>query len=315
MTRIDQFESVFKSADKPVFRYESFSVGSHMVLTDLDDEAAESFAVLAGKYAGAGGSREISTQRVIKGADFSTIEECLELIAVGKPDLICTYRGLHSDCWRWGQSLGSYVEVLTQTVSVPVLVFPHPAAAETLSAAIAGCENPLRSSIGKAERFEPRTLPGDHPGEAGCRHVMAMTDHLAGDSRLVNAALFFTPSQGTLHLTNLEDQQVFERYMEAIDKIPSIDSAAARDSVLAQILKEARDYIQSCRTVVEEQGLDVEIQETVDLGLHVADYKRLAAARDVDLLVMNTKDSGQLAMHGLAYELAVELNDIPLLLL
>lgn len=286
MTRIDQFESVFKSADKPVFRYEPFSVGSPMVLTDLDDEAAESFAVLAGKYAGAGGSREISAQRVIKGADFSTIEECLELIAVGKPDLICTYRGLHSDCWRWGQSLGSYVEVLTQTVSVPVLVFPHPAAAETLSVA-----------------------------EAGCRHVMAMTDHLAGDSRLVNAALFFTPAQGTLHLTNLEDQQVFERYMEAIDKIPSIDSAAARDSVLAQILKEARDYIQSCRTVVGEQGLDVEIQETVELGLHVADYKRLAAARDVDLLVMNTKDSGQLAMHGLAYELAVELNDIPLLLL
>ena len=286
MTRIDQFESVFKSADKPLFLYEPFSVGSPMVLTDLDDEAAESFAVLAGKYAGAGGSREISAQRVIKGADFSTIEECLELIAVGKPDLICTYRGLHSDCWRWGQSLGSYVEVLTQTVSVPVLVFPHPAAAETLSVA-----------------------------EAGCRHVMAMTDHLAGDSRLVNAALFFTPAQGTLHLTNLEDQQVFERYMEAIDKIPSIDSAAARDSVLAQILKEARDYIQSCRTVVGEQGLDVEIQETVELGLHVADYKRLAAARDVDLLVMNTKDSGQLAMHGLAYELAVELNDIPLLLL
>ncbi len=286
MTRIDQFESVFKSADKPVFRYEPFSVGSPMVLTDLDDEAAESFAVLAGKYAGAGGSREISAQRVIKGADFSTIEECLELIAVGKPDLICTYRGLHSDCWRWGQSLGSYVEVLTQTVSVPVLVFPHPAAAETLSAA-----------------------------EAGCRHVMAMTDHLAGESCLVNAALFFTPAQGTLHLTNLEDQQVFERYMEAIDKIPSIDSAAARDSVLAQILKEARDYIQSCRTVLEEQELDVEIQETVELGLHVADYKRLAAARDVDLLVMNTKDSGQLAMHGLAYELAVELNDIPLLLL
>ena len=286
MTRIDQFESVFKSADKPVFRYEPFSVGSPMVLTDLDAEAAESFAVLAGKYVGAGGSREISAQRVIKGADFSTVEECLELIAVGKPDLICTYRGLHSDCWRWGQSLGSYVEVLTQTVSVPVLVFPHPAAAETISAA-----------------------------EAGCRHVMAMTDHLAGDICLVNAALFFTPAQGTLHLTNLEDQQVFERYMEAIDKIPSIDSAAARDSVLAQILKEARDYIQSCRTVVEEQELDVEIQETVELGLHVADYKRLAAARDVDLLVMNTKDSGQLAMHGLAYELAVELNDIPLLLL
>ncbi len=286
MTRIDQFESVFKSADKPLFRYEPFSVDSPMVLTDLDDEAAESFAVLAGKYAGAGGSQEISAQRVIRGSDFTSIEDCLDLIAGEKPDLIYTYRGLHSDCWRWGHSLGSYVEVLTQTVSVPVLVFPHPAAAEALPAA-----------------------------EAGCRHVMAMTDHLAGDSGLVNAALFFTPAQGTLHLANLEDQQVFERYMEAIDKIPSIDSAAAQDSVLAQILKEPRDYIQSCRTVVAEQGLDVEIQETVELGLHVADYKRLAAAKDVDLLVMNTKDSGQLAMHGLAYELAVELNEIPLLLL
>jgi len=286
MTRIDQFESVFKSADKPLFRYEPFSIGSLMVLTDLDDEAAESFAAFVGRYTGGGGLPEISSRRVIKGTDFTTIKECLDLIAGEKPDLICTYRGLHSDCWRWGQSLGSYVEVLTQTVSLPVLVFPHPAVAETISAA-----------------------------EAGCRHVMAMTDHLAGDSRLVNAALFFTPSQGTLHLTNLEDQQVFERYMEAIDKIPSIDSAAARESVLAQILKEARDYIQSCRTVVEEQELDVEIEETVGLGLHVADYKRLAAARDVDLLVMNTRDSGQLAMHGLAYELAVELDDIPLLLL
>ena len=66
MTRIDQFESVFKSADKPVFRYEPFSVGSPMVLTDLDDEAAESFAVLSGKYTGAGGSREVSDQRVIR---------------------------------------------------------------------------------------------------------------------------------------------------------------------------------------------------------------------------------------------------------
>ena len=35
----------------------------------------------------------------------------------------------------------------------------------------------------------------------------------------------------------------------------------------------------------------------------------------VDLLVMNTKDEDQLAMHGLAYPLAVELRQIPLLML
>lgn len=286
MTKIDQFESVFKSADKPVFHYEPFSVGSSLVLTDFDDEAADNFAALAGKYSGAVSEREAPVQRVIKGADFNTIEECIELIDGAEPGLICTYRGLHSDCWRWGHSLGSYLEVMTQTVNVPVLVFPHPRATEAISAA-----------------------------DARCRKVMAMTDHLAGDSRLVNAALFFTPPNGVLHLTNLEDQQVFERYMGAISKIPSIDSEDARESVLAQVLKEARDYIQSCRMKLAERGVEVEIHETVELGRHVEDYKRLVSAMDVDLLVMNTRDAGQLAMHGLAYELAVELNDIPLLLL
>ena len=299
MTRIDQFESVFKSAHKPVFSHDPFLVGSPLVLTDLSEEAADSFAVLSGKYLGSRGGQvehgpeadpagkaEAPFQRVIKGADFNTIEDCLELIEGESPDLICTYRGLHSDCRRWGHSLGSYVEVLTQTVNVPVLVFPHPSAEEAIPAV-----------------------------EASCQHVMAMTDHLAGDSRLVNAALFFTPAEGTLHLTNLEDQQIFERYMEAIAKIPSIDSDTARESVLAQILKEGRDYIQSCRAVLAEQGLEVRIEETVELGLHIEDYKRLASSTQVDLLVMNTRDSGQLAMHGLAYELAVELNDIPLLLL
>ena len=34
-----------------------------------------------------------------------------------------------------------------------------------------------------------------------------------------------------------------------------------------------------------------------------------------DLLVMNTKDDEQMAMHGLAYPLAIEVRSIPLLLL
>ena len=286
MTRIDQFESVFKSADKPVFRYDPFAVNSALALTDLDGDSAEGFCALVRKYLAAPGEERMPSLQVVTGGDFESIEACIEIINRAKPDLICTYRGLHSDCWRWGHSLGSYVEVLTQTVNVPVLVFPHPGSAEALSA----------------------------DGE-DCAQVMAMTDHLAGDSRLVNAGLFFTPTGGTLHLSNIEDRQVFERYMAAIEKIPSVDSSEVRANLLSRILKEARDYIQSCRGVVAEQGLGVEIIETVDLGMHVGDYRQLVAASQVDLLVMNTREADQLAMHGLAYTLAVELNDIPLLLL
>ena len=286
MTRIDQFESVFKSADKPVFRYEPFAVGSALALTDLDGDGAESFSALVRKYLDASGEEGMPPLQVVRGDEFGSIEECLKIIDRDKPELICTYRGLHSDCWRWGHSLGSYVEVLTQTVNIPVLVFPHPGSAAALSA-----------------------------DEDDCSRVMAMTDHLAGDSRLVNAALFFTPASGTLHLSNIEDEQVFERYMAAIEKIPSVDSAAVRENLLFRILKEARDYIQSCRAVVAEQGLEVEIIEAVDLGMHVEDYRQLVVAGEIDLLVMNTREVDQLAMHGLAYTLAVELSDIPLLLL
>ena len=286
MTRIDQFESVFKSADKPVFRYEPFAVGSALALTDLDGDGAESFSALVRKYLDASGEEGMPPLQVVRGDEFGSIEECLKIIDRDKPELICTYRGLHSDCWRWGHSLGSYVEVLTQTVNIPVLVFPHPGSAAALSA-----------------------------DEDDCSRVMAMTDHLAGDSRLVNAALFFTPASGTLHLSNIEDEQVFERYMAAIEKIPSVDSAAVRENLLFRILKEARDYIQSCRAVVAEHGLEVEIIEAVDLGMHVEDYRQLVVAGEIDLLVMNTREVDQLAMHGLAYTLAVELSDIPLLLL
>ena len=212
MTRIDQFESVFKSADKPVFRYEPFAVGSALALTDLDGDGAESFSALVRKYLDASGEEGMPPLQVVRGDEFGSIEECLKIIDRDKPELICTDRGLHSDCWRWGHSLGSYVEVLTQTVNIPVLVFPHPGSAAALSA-----------------------------DEDDCSRVMAMTDHLAGDSRLVNAALFFTPASGTLHLSNIEDEQVFERYMAAIEKIPSVDSAAVRENLLFRILKEAED--------------------------------------------------------------------------
>jgi len=51
------------------------------------------------------------------------------------------------------------------------------------------------------------------------------------------------------------------------------------------------------------------------MGHRLQDYKRLVTEHDVDLLVMNTKDHEQLAMHGVAYPLTVELRDTPLLLL
>ena len=51
------------------------------------------------------------------------------------------------------------------------------------------------------------------------------------------------------------------------------------------------------------------------MGHHVREYRRLIDDNQVDLLVANTKDDDQLAMHGMAYSLSVELVDVPMLLL
>ena len=51
------------------------------------------------------------------------------------------------------------------------------------------------------------------------------------------------------------------------------------------------------------------------MGRRLVEYSRLIDEHEIDLLLMRTKDEDQLAMHGLAYPLAVELRKIPLLML
>ena len=84
---------------------------------------------------------------------------------------------------------------------------------------------------------------------------------------------------------------------------------------MERLLTEPEDYIQSCRTVLEKEGLDLDVVSIVRLGQHIREYQTLIEEHLVDLLVFNTKDEGQLAMHGLGYPLAIELRQIPLLML
>ena len=144
---------------------------------------------------------------------------------------------------------------------------------------------------------------------------MAVTDHLEKDHRLVNYAASLVLRGGTLYLAHVECRQTFERYLDAISKIPTIDTDDARHRLEAQLLEDARNYVGSCAARLALTDLDLQVKPLVDFGDHLADYRRYLEAFRVDLLVMNTKDEDQLAMHGLAYPLAVELRQIPLLML
>jgi hypothetical protein len=145
--------------------------------------------------------------------------------------------------------------------------------------------------------------------------VMAITDHLTGDHHLVSVAAAFTLQKGTLYLTHVEDETIYNKYVEIISKIPALNTETAAEQMRTQLLKEPHDYIRSCREKLAAAGIEIQVQEIITMGHHLRDYKRLIAANEIDLLVLNTKEEDQLAMHGLAYPLTVELRSIPLLLL
>ena len=62
-------------------------------------------------------------------------------------------------------------------------------------------------------------------------------------------------------------------------------------------------------------ALPISVESVVAHGHHLTEYSRLVEQHEADLLVMHTKDDDQLAMHGLAYPLAIEVRSVPLLLL
>jgi len=285
MTNIDQFESVFKSAVKTPFHYERIRLSKVLVVIDRAEPPPEVESAVRQLIAPATDGDAIEL-RIVHGQDYSTVGQLLDLVAGSGADLVATYRNLHTAAWQWPHSLGDFVDVLTQVADPPVLLLPHPQAA--------------------ADKLRDVQ-------SAQC--VMAITDHLTGDDWLVNYAAALAAHGGKLILSHVEDDAVLQRVLAAIEKIPEIDSEIASEKLVKQLLKEPSDYIASCRAILQEHEPTLSVDEVITSGHLLQDHLRIVQERCVDLLVLNTKDDDQAAMHGLAHPLSVELRHIPLLLL
>ena len=236
MTEIDQFESVFKSADKPVYSLESISIDSVLTVTDLPEDSSTAFAQQCKTFLSVLDKQPSTKWQTISGERFSCVGDLLSLVQEAAPDLICAYRNLHTPATEFPYSLGVYLDVLTQATSVPVLLLPN-----------------------------PQDFMGREGDMQGTRTVMAITDHLTGDHHLVSYGALLTQPEGKLLLTHVEDQVILDRYMSTISKIPSIETESARESILKQLLKEPRDYIRSCKKILHEAKLPITIEEIVTL--------------------------------------------------
>ena len=283
MTNIDQFESVFKAAIKTPFEYAPVSLATGLVVTDRAADDVEQVFRAAQRLLSDVEGLQLAA---MDGSQFDDVGRLLDLVADRDPDVIITYRNLHSNAWRWPHSLGDYLDVLTQVARQPVLVLPHP--------------DECRQQL---DDMQP------------ARTVMAITDHLAGDHNLVNYAQAVTADEGKLVLANVQDEAVVDLVIEAIEKLPEIDTDVAREAIPRQLLKEPHDYVVSCRQTLLERRPRLRVEEVITHGHYLRDYARIIDEQAVDLIVLHTKDDDQAAMHGLAYPLSVELRDTPLLML
>jgi len=286
MSTLDQFASVFNAAAKPVYKHSAIEINKVLVITDLEETQGKLYQQSVRNFLSVVDREADANWETVPGNDFETVHDLIQLVEKERPDFIATYRHLHSKAWRWPYSLGEHLDVLIQVTDAPVLVLPHP------------------DRKGVPEHVLNNTT-----------HVMAVTDHLVGDDRLVHYAVRFTLENETLILAHVEDEVVFSRYIDSISKIPEIDTDIARDAIMEQLLSEPSEYISSCAEMLAKERIKISVESSVTVGHRLDHFQNLLKEHEVDLLVLNSKDEDQLAMHGKAHPLAVELRSTPMLFL
>lgn len=283
MLDLDTVESQFRASLKELPRLTRPKVERVLFVNDLKHEEAagalSQIVVFLKSLPESSGWTTLGLEE-IKG-----VSSMLGQVLDDRPDLIVTYRGLFETEKGLAHSLGTYVDMLTQATDIPVLLLPAP----------------------NTPAFDVATKNTDR--------VMVITNHIVGDNRLVNWGLRMVEEGGQLSLAHVEDEAVFERYLEAISKIPGLDTDLARGAIEKQLLKEAKDYITACKASIEADYPQVKVKAEIKIGPRMQDYASLARSEEHDIVVLNTRVEGQLAMHGPAYSLAVELLNKPLLML
>lgn len=275
---IDQVSSLFRSAWKPDYCYAPPVLKHIGVLTDLEVTEARELQQQIAQWLNV---KDTDVQWQLWSRDELPAPERLQAALQDQPlDLVVTYRHLGTTAKDLPYSLGVYADTLTQIHTSPVLLLPY---------------------VWRQSAPSP------------IQRVMAMTDHLAEEHRLIDYGVALTPAEGSLFLAHIEPLKVFKRYIRTISKIPELNTEVAETKIANQLLKEPREFIAACVQALSDTSIHLE--PVVTFGQTLQTHRELIHKHDIDLLVLNTKDEEQLAMQGEAYALAVELTQLPLLLL
>jgi len=283
LEHLDEFESVFRRAEQEPFIYSDKKI-DHVLLV-LDEQRDQTEATIEALKQFSSELANVEKWDTLRVGPNTTVQKLEEDVKGSPADLLITWRHLHEEAIVPRCSLGIYVDMLTQATDFPILLLPGSIAS-------------------------PATIQGRK-----CKTVLAATDHLAGDHRLINNAAAITNPNGKLVLCHVEDDRTMQRYLQAIERIPEVNSELVRTKLQEQLSRDVARYLQAAQKSIKEAGVPIQIETELTTGHRLSVYRNLIISHKADLLVMNTKDDDQLAMHGLAYAMSVEFVEIPQLLL
>lgn len=285
MDSLHIFESVFRRAIRDQYEYGKVEIRTVLLLTDLEPVQLTDFE--AGVFEFLANALEGQNYRLerLEGKDFSNWSDLKARVEAIHPDLIISYRLLRIPD-QITNSLGVYIDALSQSTEYPILIMPNP-------------------------RFYGKFVPED-PQQIT---VLVATEHLYADHRLVNYAVGISEPGGRLILAHIEDEDTFNYYMKAIGRIPEIHTEAAKEHLKEQLVEVPRYYMESVKEALQDARPDLEVRFEVGLGHLITSYTELVKKHKVDILVVQTKDDTQMAAHSLGYSLAIEFIKMPVLLI
>lgn len=277
MLKIDHFASLFRAADKEQVDIPDVLVSRVALITDVSKEESNK---LWERWKGIFPTPvEII---LLDGTMTQSLPLLIEALNGVEVDLVVTYRCLHSDAWKYPYAVGSYIEVLTQIVSFPVLLMPH--------------------------------IHEDMKNYANAKQILLMSSELTKESALVGFANAFATKNSSLLLAQIDDKSMFLRIIDIISKIPQIDTDDAKQYISQRREQEMNDWVFRCKQSLSQKSNAPVVSQIDMLDPSMKQCAEVIEKHKADLVVINTKDDEQLAIHGLAYPIMVQFRHIPLLL-
>ncbi len=208
-------------------------------------------------------------------SNFNWIELKSE-IEKGRLDLILIQRQLGISNMDLTFSIGPVLESITQEINIPVLIIPH--------------------------EFQGLKIETIGIG----------FDHQIDNSNLINKGLLMRKHLKNLELIHIEDESIFNYYLDAISKIPGINTEYAETNIKETILNLSGDFFRDVASKLENDkvkaGIHCQFGETVQC------YRDIIKDRKIDLLVFEAEDESKMAMHSLGHSLTIQFPNVATLL-